>query len=181
MVDKSNSRKAQSVPPVEISMCGLRNIGDERQTCWINRKPQYKTNQTFSGETADMSPQMPYDPFSTGLLKKDPVIIPNSPIQLKMHNNLNLLLVEDEDLCSKEVKKMLSKIRSWCWHGMTDSIESSVEWLNKMGVPDSSLWYRTCRWQSLRFLSWLMCKMPRDILILHNMMNLVIEEKQKVK
>lgn len=54
-----------------------------------------------------------------------------------MHNNLNLLLVEDEDLAAKKLKKMLFEIDpDMCCIGMTDSFESSVEWLKQNGCPD---------------------------------------------
>jgi DNA-binding LytR/AlgR family response regulator len=54
-----------------------------------------------------------------------------------MHNPLNLLLVEDEDLAAKKLKKMLFEIDpGLCCIGITDSIESTVEWLKKNGCPD---------------------------------------------
>ena len=54
-----------------------------------------------------------------------------------MSQQLNILLVEDEDLAAKKLKKMLFEIDpDMCCIGMTDSIEGSVEWLKRNGCPD---------------------------------------------
>ena len=54
-----------------------------------------------------------------------------------MPDSLNILLVEDEDLAAKKLKKMLFEIDpGMCCIGITDCIESTVEWLKKNGCPD---------------------------------------------
>lgn len=81
MVDNNLQKKAQSVPS---SGMGLANITSKYKLLNQSEVIIQTTKENFQVKLPLMSPQMPYDPFSSGLsLKKDPAIIPNSSIQLK--------------------------------------------------------------------------------------------------